>query len=61
MKVDAVTHRAWLKPDRLYVLFKYTVFILLSANLWFFFWEDHNSVPTLYPDGINAGNFSEAY
>ena len=41
------TLTAWLRPDRLYVLFKYVVFTLLTINLWFFFWEDHNAIPTL--------------
>ncbi|NRB72509.1 MAG: hypothetical protein HRU51_11405 [Xanthomonadales bacterium] len=55
------TLTAWLRPDRLYVLFKYVVFTLLTINLWFFFWEDHNAIPTLFPEGVNAGNFIEAY
>lgn len=61
MKVDAVTHRAWLKPARLFVFFKYAVFLLLTANLFFFWRENALAAPHLYAGGINLGNVLEAY
>lgn len=61
MKVDPITHRAWLRPDRLFLVFKYSVFILLTINGWFFFREDANAAPLLFQDGVTWGNFIEAY
>ncbi len=61
MKVDPVTHRPWLRPDRLYIVFKYSVYLLLTANLWFFFQEEYLAAPALFPGGVNAGNVLEAY
>lgn len=61
MKVDPVTHRAWLAPDRLFVLFKYSVFVLLTINGWFFFREDAVAAPQLFADGVTWANFIEAY
>lgn len=61
MKVDAVTHRAWLRPDRLFLVFKYTVFLLLSANLFFFWRENSLAAPQLYAGGVDWSNVLEAY
>lgn len=61
MKTDAVTHRAWVKPDRMFLVFKYAVFFLLSANLFFFWRENALAAPHLYVDGVNWGNVLEAY
>ncbi len=61
MKVDPVTHRAWLRPDRLFVVFKYSVFLLLTLNGWFFYREDATAAPLLFEHGVNWGNFIEAY
>ncbi|MEE4175718.1 MAG: hypothetical protein V2I57_15845 [Xanthomonadales bacterium] len=61
MKVDPVTHRPWLEPGRLYVVFKYAVYLLLTVNLYFFFREEYLAIPALFPEGLNRGNFLEAY
>lgn len=61
MKVDPVTRRAWLEPGRVFVAFKYAVYLLLTANLFFFFREEYLAVPALFPEGLNTGNVLEAY
>ena len=61
MKVDPVTHRPWLRPDRLYPFFKYAVYLLLTANLFFFFREETAAAPALFPDGVRGNNLLEAY
>lgn len=61
MKVDPVTHRPWLEPGRLFVIFKYAVYLLLTANLFLFFREEYLAIPALFPDGVHLGNVLEAY
>lgn len=61
MKVDPVTHRPWLRPDRAYLLFKYAVYFLLTLNVFLFFREEWLAAPALFPGGVNAGNVLEAY
>lgn len=61
MKVDAITHRAWLQPAKLFVIFKYAVFLLLTANLFFFWRENALAAPQLYVDGVGWHNVLEAY
>ncbi len=61
MKVDAVTHRSWVKPDRLFLVFKYTVFVLLTINLFFFWRENALAAPHLYAGGVDWHNLLEAY
>lgn len=61
MKVDAVTHRPWLKPDRLFLVFKYAVFILLTTNLFFFWRENALAAPHMYVGGVDWHNVLEAY
>ncbi len=61
MKVDPVTHRAWLRPDRLFVVFKYSVYLLLTVNGWFWYQEDVNAAQALFPDGVTWENLYEAY
>lgn len=61
MKVDPVTHRPWLEPGRLYVAFKYVVYLLLTANLFFFFREEYLAIPALFPGGVDRSNAFEAW
>ena len=61
MKVDPVTHRPWLEPGRLFVLFKYCVYLLLTANLYLFFREEYLAIPALFPAGLDRSNVLEAY
>ena len=58
---DPVTHRPWLEPGRLYIAFKYCVYLLLTANLYLFFREEYLAIPALFPDGLNRSNVLEAY
>lgn len=61
MKVDPVTHRAWLEPGRLFVFFKYAVYLLLTVNVFLFFREEMLAAPALFPRGVGPGNVLEAY
>lgn len=61
MKVDPVTHRPWLEPGRLFVLFKYSVYLLLTVNLFLFFREEYLAIPALFPGGLDRSNVLEAW
>ena len=50
-----------INSNRLYQLFKYTVYALLTLNIFFFYFEESVAAPLQFPGGISFGNFSEAY
>ncbi len=47
--------------NRLYQLFKYSVYALLTLNIFIFYAEESAAVPMQYPDGVDLDNFREAF
>ncbi len=45
----------------LYQLFKYSIYALLTLNVFVFFAEEWAAVPLEYPHGISGGEFFKAY
>lgn len=45
----------------LYQLFKYAVYVFLSANVWFFFVEEHAAAALQFSDGVELADLIEAY
>ncbi len=50
-----------ISSNRLYQLFKYTVYALLTWNIGLFYFEESAAAPLQFPGGVGFGNFSEAY
>jgi hypothetical protein len=50
-----------LSRDRLFQLFKYAVYVLLAANVYFFFAEEWAAAQLQFVDGVSFGNLIEAY
>lgn len=50
-----------INSNRLYQLFKYTVYALLTLNIVIFYLEESAAAPLQFPGGVSFGNFSEAY
>ncbi len=50
-----------ISSNRLYQLFKYTVYALLTLNIFLFYAEESAAVPMQYPDGVGLDNFREAF
>ncbi len=61
MKVDPVTHKPWVTPGRVFTAFKYTVFFLLTFNVWFWYREDAAAAAHLFPGGVDWHNLNQAY
>lgn len=47
--------------ETLFQLFKYTVYILLTMNVYWFFAEEFAANKLLYPDGVALGDIYDAY
>jgi hypothetical protein len=47
--------------SRLYQLFKYTVYVLLAMNVYWFWAEESVAAVLQFPDGVNLDNIREAY
>lgn len=47
--------------SRLFQVFKYTVYAFLAMNVYWFFVEEHAAAALQFSDGVNLGNFREAY
>ncbi len=50
-----------INSSRLYQLFKYAVYAFLTLNIYLFYAEEAAAAPLQFPDGVNLGNFREAY
>jgi hypothetical protein len=50
-----------INSSRLFQLFKYTVYALLTLNIFLFYFEESAAALLQFPDGVTPGNFSEAY
>lgn len=50
-----------ISSSRLYQLFKYAVYAVLTVNIFLFYGEESAAVPLQFPDGVNLGNLREAY
>jgi hypothetical protein len=50
-----------ISSSRLYQLFKYAVYALLTLNIFLFYVEESAAAPLQYPGGIGLDNFREAY
>jgi hypothetical protein len=50
-----------INSSRLYQLFKYTVYALLTLNILLFYFEESAAAVLQFPSGLTLGNFSEAY
>jgi hypothetical protein len=61
MKVDAATQQPLLRPNNLFRAFKYTIYALLALNIFLFFQEDYRAAQQVFLNGVNLGNFVEAY
>ena len=59
-KVHSDTVRA-LHPHTLFRIFKYTIYCLLSLNIYLFFQEDFLASRETFGDGVSWGNLVEAF
>ena len=50
-----------ISSSKLYQLFKYAVYALLTANIFFFYAEESAAAPLQFPDGVGLHNLREAY
>ncbi|MCI0518285.1 MAG: hypothetical protein L0Y45_10690 [Woeseiaceae bacterium] len=50
-----------ISPHRLFTLFKYSVYALVTLNFYLFFDEEWAASLLQYPDGVPAGSLIEAY
>ncbi len=50
-----------ISSSRLFQLFKYTVYALLTLNIFLFYAEESAAVPMQYPGGVRLDNFREAF
>ena len=52
-----------MKIDRgtVFQLFKYTVYVFLAMNIYWFFAEEHLAAALQFPDGVSLGDMIEAY
>ncbi len=48
-------------PYTLYRVFKYSVYALLTTNIFIFFFEDHGAAAQMFTDGISWRNVVDAY
>ncbi len=48
-------------PYTLYRVFKYSVYALLTTNIFIFFFEDHGAAAQMFTDGITWRNLVDAY
>ena len=53
--------RLTISSSRLYQLFKYAVYALLTVNILLFYLEESAAAPLQYPGGVGLDNFREAY
>ena len=47
--------------SRLYQLFKYAVYALLTLNIYLFFVEEYAAAPLRFPDGVGLAHIRDAY
>jgi len=47
--------------NRLFQAFKYLVYVFLAMNVYWFFIEEHAAAALQFANGVNLGNFREAY
>ncbi|MCC3862108.1 hypothetical protein [Pseudemcibacter aquimaris] len=47
--------------EKLYILFKYSIYTLLSANIYFFFVDDYAAAAHTFSDGVTFSNVIEAF
>ncbi|MDJ0751686.1 MAG: hypothetical protein QNJ11_19530 [Woeseiaceae bacterium] len=47
--------------NRLFQVFKYAVYAFLAMNVYWFFIEEYAAAALQFADGVNLGNFREAY
>lgn len=47
--------------SRLFQVFKYAVYAFLAMNIYWFFVEEHAAAALQFANGVNLGNFREAY
>ncbi len=50
-----------ISSSKLYQLFKYAVYAFLTANIFFFYFEESAAAPLQFPDGVGLHNLREAY
>jgi hypothetical protein len=50
-----------ISSSRLFQLFKYAVYALLTANIFFFYFEESAAAPLQFPDGVGLHNLRAAY
>ena len=53
--------RLIISSSRLYQLFKYAVYALLTLNILLFYFEESAAAPLQFPGGVGLDNFREAY
>ena len=51
----------FISSSRLYQVFKYAVYAVLTLNIFLFYGKESAAAPLQYPDGINLGNIREAF
>lgn len=50
-----------ISSSKLYQLFKYAVYAILTANIFFFYFEEAAAAPLQFPDGVGLHNVREAF
>lgn len=55
------TYSLTINSSRLFQLFKYTVYVFLAMNVYWFFAEEHLAAPLRYPNGVGLSHMRDAY